>query len=462
MPLDVDVVLIRRDGSPPPTAVVRALEAQRGVRPRVHRVVGAPRHDEPHRWATIARARNDGRRLGSSPFVFFLDDDVVLAPDCLARLVDGLVARPAFAALAADYLGESRRDGFDVDDVAVTRHVAAGATLFRRDVLAFLPFRWQHDKCECQCCCDDLRRAGFAIGYLRGAEARHEPALTADGRHHGMAEQAAPSPAAAVPAVPGRVLAAFDRAHLAKFRKVFLATLRASGNDEVVTAVAYGATPSEVGVLSRLPGVEVVPIPANGVKTPIRRLRDFPRILAGWHPMTPVAYWDAGDIWFQGRLEPLWAIARAHPDRLLAAREPASHPVNWAVAMWTESIADPSARAFAVGLLTTHPFLNSGFAAGTAGTLIRYFEAADRLRHSPALAGTSDWGDQTALNLYCHADPARWHEVSEAWNYCLYFRPRAAYRTLPDGRLAAADGLDVVAVHGNGRSSRRTELAVVY
>ncbi|HWE40650.1 MAG TPA: glycosyltransferase [Isosphaeraceae bacterium] len=459
---DVDVILIRRDDSPPPAAVARALAAQRGVRPRLHRVVGAPRPDEPNRWATIARARNAGRRLGSSPWAFFLDDDVVLEPDCLATLVDGLRRRPEFAALAADYLGESRRDGFVADDVAIPRHVAAGAILFRREVLAFVPFRWQVDKCECQCCCDDLRRAGFGIGYLRGAGARHEPSLTADHRHHGAAAGAATAPTTSVPALPGRVLAAFDRAHMTKFRKVFLATLRASGNAEPVTAVVYGATPSEVNLLAMLPGVAVVALPANGVKTPIRRLRDFPRLLARWPAHTPVAYWDAGDVWFQGRLDPLWAIARAHPDRLLAAREPASHPVNWAVAMWTESIADPAARAHAVGLLTTHPFLNSGFAAGTAGALVRYFEEADRLRHSPALYGTSDWGDQTALNLYCHADPSRWHEVSDAWNYCLYFRPRDAYRALPDGRLAATNGQAVVAVHGNGRSSRRTELAVVY
>jgi hypothetical protein len=459
---DVDVILIRRDDSPPPEAVARALADQRGVRTHLHRVVGAPRPDEPHRWATIARARNSGRRLGSAPWVLFLDDDVVLDPDCLAALVDGLRRRPEFAALAADYLGESRRADFVADDVAIPRHVAAGATLFRREVLAFVPFRWEDDRCECQCCCDDLRRAGFGIGYLRGARARHEPSLTADHRRHGAAASPGPAPTASVPALPSRVLAAFDRAHMAKFRKVFLATLRASGNAEAVTAVVYGATPSEVRVLAMQPGVEVVALPANGVKVPIRRLRDFPRLLARWPAHTPVAYWDAGDVWFQGRLDPLWAIARAHPDRLLAVREPASHPVNWAVAMWTESIADPAARAFAVDLLTTRPFLNSGFAAGTAGILIRYFEQADRLRHSAALRGTVDWGDQTALNLYCHAEPSRWHEVPDSWNYCLFFRPRDAYRTLPDGRLAATGGMPVVAVHGNGRSSRRTELAVVY
>ena len=56
------------------------------------------------------------------------------------------------------------------------RHVGMAATLFRRERLERLTFRWEPGKCECRCCCDDLRRAGFGIGYLaRRAQAWHRP-----------------------------------------------------------------------------------------------------------------------------------------------------------------------------------------------------------------------------------------------------------------------------------------------
>ena len=50
------------------------------------------------------------------------------------------------------------------------RHVGMAATLFRRERLERLTFRWEPGKCECRCCCDDLRRAGFGIGYLAGGQ----------------------------------------------------------------------------------------------------------------------------------------------------------------------------------------------------------------------------------------------------------------------------------------------------
>src|ERR1700692_3520830 len=105
----VDVVVLTRDGGPPPERVPRAIEAQksRDLSVRLHVLAGTPRPDDPSRWATIARARNAGKRLGSAPWVMFVDDDVVLAGGCIERLVHGLCCRPGYAALAADYLGES-------------------------------------------------------------------------------------------------------------------------------------------------------------------------------------------------------------------------------------------------------------------------------------------------------------------------------------------------------------------
>jgi len=446
---DADLVLIGRSATPP-GEVVAAVEAQVGVRLTVHRVVGVPRPGDANRWETIARARNAGKPLGTSPRLMYLDDDVVPEPDCVRRLIDGLNARPGYAALAADYLGEC---GAGSDGAA--GHVGMGCTLFRRESLARVRFRWSPGRCECQCCCDDLRARGRDIGYFAAARARHVESLTAPHAEAAPPRDTPPDAAAPQSGLAPRVLVAFDRRHLPKFRRQFLGTLRASGNAEPVTAVTYGLYPSERGVLGRTPGVEVFALPDTGVMPPVRRLRDFQAVLERWPGATPVAYWDAGDVMFQGRLGPLWDLVRANPGRLLAVREPVSHPENLAVARWTLSVRDPVSRRLAFDLLSSHPFLNSGFAAGTARSLRAYFREADEALRTSPLAGSSDWGDQTALNLYCHSHPDRWLEVAPGWNYCLLDRPTGAVRVRQDGRIVASGGEPIFVAHGNAQSLRQ-------
>ena len=445
---DVDIVILSRDDSPLPAEVRAGLEAQRGVRLIVHRVIGTPLPSDACRWATIARARNAGKSLGRSPWLMFLDDDVRLAPDAVDRLRRGLLANPLFGALAADYLGEAVGSHS-------TPHVAMGATLFRRSALSRIRFRWTQDRCECQCCCDDLRRQGIGIRYAPEARAWHLPIRKEHPTTEGEARHSAP---ADMPAPPGRILAAFDRRHYDKFRRRFLRSLRAHGNRETVTTVVYGLYPSERAVLSGLPGVEVFALPFSGVLPPVRRLQDFQTVLERWRAETPVAYWDAGDVVFQSELTALWDTVRAHPDQLLAVREPSSHPQNGAVAAWTLSIADAEARERAFRLLSQRPFLNSGFAAGTAGALLAYLREAHLLLHSPALRGSSDWGDQTALNLYCHSTPEAWHEVEEGWNFCMHDRRPGELRIGPNGHVISRRGTPIHVVHGNAHSLHRLEL----
>ena len=156
----------------------------------------------------------------------YVDDDVVLAPGCIPRLVAGLKARPDHAALAADCLGQSCPRGDDGTPARSSGHVGLGAILFRRDVLAFLPFRSAPGRCECRCCGDDLRRAGFAIDYLDGAAPGTSPAS------RNPPVRATPRPAAPrepAQASPPRILCSFDRSHHRKFLRLFLRTLRAAG-----------------------------------------------------------------------------------------------------------------------------------------------------------------------------------------------------------------------------------------
>ena len=493
LPTEIDLAILSRDESPLRHDVLAAVRGQRNVRVRIHRVIGRRLAQDVNRWQTIVRARNEALRKAQSPWLMFLDDDVVLARDCVARLQHALEARPEYAGLAADYNGEQSWRRF-------TPHVGMGATLFRRSVLQRTGFRWEAGRCECLCCCDDLRRQGFRIEYLPGARAQH---LRVRNGHGGPAASGQPSAfcgcecdsnlsrtmlksPAAVPqtelstvgkptvaadasgqtdedprslAVRARIMVAFDRRDVGRFRKAFLTSLRNFSNVSQVIVVGYGLYPSESRLLSGLPGVHVVNRPANGQMAPVRRLADFGQIVSQMEPDTPVAYWDAADVIFQGSLNPLWELTQQHPDRLLAVREPRGYPGNAAITGWTRTISDRRMASKAFHLFASNPFLNSGFAAGTAAVMARYFREAGRLRHSPELKGTSDWGDQSALNLYCHSDPNRWIEVSEAWNFCVHDRPVGCVFLTPDGFVRTHQGTPIRVVHGNARSL--TKLAII-
>ena len=117
---NVDLVILTRHLGPLHPEVERGFRNQGAVHLVVHRVAGSSRSDDRCRWDAIARARNEGKLRGTAPWLMFLDDDVVLAPQCISTLVDELGRRPAFAALAADYLGERR-----IGEIA--RHVSMGA-----------------------------------------------------------------------------------------------------------------------------------------------------------------------------------------------------------------------------------------------------------------------------------------------------------------------------------------------
>ena len=337
-------------------------------------------------------------------------------------------------------------------------HVGMGATLFRREWLEKLTFRWEPGRCECQCCCDDLRREGFGIGYLMGARAWHRPdpasRSTVVPHCKGAPELGAAPPVGRGPNLPGRILAAFNRRHYRLFLDRFLETLRRAGNTERVTAVAYGLFPSEQSRLARLPGVELVAARNDG-NPAARRLRDFQSVVARWPEDTPVAYWDAGDVIFQASLGPLWDLVRACPDRLLTAREQVSFLPNPVVRGWVESIWDPQARARAIELFANRPVMNGGFAAGTARVMARYLREAERLRDSTDLRGSTDWGDQTVLNLYCRSNPSCWREIATGWNFCLVGLGPSDFRVHHDGRIERLDGEPLHVVHANDNTLKR-------
>jgi hypothetical protein len=181
-------------------------------------------------------------------------------------------------------------------------------------------------------------------------------------------------------------------------------------------------------------------------------------VISDWPPSTPVAYWDAADVVFQAGIAPLAPLVRATPDRLLVASESLPFRANPVVREWAETIHDVDARRTAVSAMMDQPVLNSGFAAATAGTMLRYLECANDLLWSKALKGSTDWGDQTAMNLYCHSNPESWLHVPNAWNYCLCPRSPKDYRVDFAGRTERLDGQPLYVVHGNGQRLRQWNL----
>lgn len=444
---EVDLVILTPSDAPLRPEVIAGVARQTGVKINMHRITAAPRSEDVNRWETIARGRNAARRIGSAPWLMFLDDDVVLGDNCVATLVEQLRRRPIFGALGADYLGESR-------DGELSGHVGMGATLFRRVAVCSVSFRWERGKCECQCCCDDLRCIGMGIGYEPRARAKH--LVGGDRRPHREPGKQRDDDGSS--ATAARILAAFDRRHLRLFRRQFLASLRSAGNNEQVTAVVYGLYPSERQSLMREPNIDILPRPPSKTSPSRLRVKDFQSIIERLPAQTPVAHWDAGDVIFQGSLQPLWRTVRANPNKLLAVREPQPFSANVVATDWTLSIRDPAARRKTLELFRQRPVLNAGFAAGTAQAMLDYLRFAAPAWHSPALAGSTDWGDQTVFNLYCHRHPDRWLEIEESWNYCLAGRGQREAYWDEQGRIANQRGTPIAVAHGNARTLPRLPL----
>src|SRR3954451_20269590 len=159
----VDVLIVLAPGQVIYAPVLRALQDQ-GCVTIEHHVVDGPRLPEETRVAAIARARNRAKQLGQAHYVLFLDRDVILPPQGIEALIVGLIVNPRYAALGINYQGPVAPG---------TDHVAMGAAMFLRPILEQITFRAEPHRCECACCCEDVRRMGYLIDYLPGMCARH-------------------------------------------------------------------------------------------------------------------------------------------------------------------------------------------------------------------------------------------------------------------------------------------------
>ena len=165
-------------------------------------------------------------------------------------------------------------------------------------------------------------------------------------------------------AATGCVLAAFNRHHFQPFRERFLRSLRATGNSEQVIALALGLYPSERQRLRNLSGVTPFFRNDDGQKVARQRIQGFQRILSTFPPEKFVAYWDAGDVIFQTRVQAIWELVRKNPDKLLVAREPKSHPESPTVAAWTRGIIDSAARRESASSIISSAMAERRFCSG--------------------------------------------------------------------------------------------------
>ena len=164
--IPVDVLTVLGPGRKIHKKVLFALEDQADVALNHYKLEGEPPLYGEGRIEAIARARNQVKKLGTAHFVMFLDDDVVLPKDGIKDLTYALFFNREYAAIGIDYQN-APRDPFG------RIHVAMGAVMFLRPILEQIRFRTEPGKCECLCCCEDIRRMGYLIDYLPGVKAKH-------------------------------------------------------------------------------------------------------------------------------------------------------------------------------------------------------------------------------------------------------------------------------------------------
>ena len=162
----MDVLTVLGPGREILEPVLAALENQGGIELKHYVIDGPPRLPGESRVSAIARARNQAKWHGDAHYVMFLDDDIVLPERGIEKLVYALVFNPRYAAVGIDYQNLHQPSPWDV-------HVGMGAVMFTRPILERIHFREEPDRCECSCCCEDIRKMGYLIDYLPDMRAKH-------------------------------------------------------------------------------------------------------------------------------------------------------------------------------------------------------------------------------------------------------------------------------------------------
>jgi hypothetical protein len=158
----LDILTILAPGESVRPEALAALAAPEGIEIR-HYFAEGRRFPGEMRIDAIVRARNAVKQMGEAELAMFLDRDVALPAGAVLRLARMLHEDPSYGALGVDYQSGAGHAG----------HVAMGALMFRRAVLDQIRIRAEPGRCECACCCADLRAMGYRVEYAAGLRARH-------------------------------------------------------------------------------------------------------------------------------------------------------------------------------------------------------------------------------------------------------------------------------------------------
>ena len=116
----------------------------------------------------IVHTRNIAKHLGNSPFVMWVDDDMVLPKEGIKLCLQFLLSHPNFGAVGINGQKPVTFNPF-------RNHIGMASILVYRNLLDEITFRFERETkwCECMCFCDDLRKKNFLVDYLPGLRATH-------------------------------------------------------------------------------------------------------------------------------------------------------------------------------------------------------------------------------------------------------------------------------------------------
>ena len=117
-----------------------------------------------------AGARNRVKQHASSPYVLMMDNDIILEPHSIERMVAFLEANNNFAAIGISK--HSVPEGSN--EVFIQPHIDCAPVLWRLEDLKKVAFEYRN-QCECMAVCEDIRNMGKEIGFLTGIRANHIP-----------------------------------------------------------------------------------------------------------------------------------------------------------------------------------------------------------------------------------------------------------------------------------------------
>ena len=138
--------------------------------------------------------------------------------------------------------------------------------------------------------------------------------------------------------------------------------------------------------------------------------------------------------------------------------EPLSYPENPVIKTWSDYIRDPAARRRAFEIMSSHVFLNSGFAAGTPRSLSRYLREGDHLLNSTALHSVAPGAISRRSTCFATPIPKPGSRSPEHGTTRSRVETRADYGIGRDGQIELSNGQPIHVVHGNALSFRWNEV----